>query len=66
MAANAIRLGKPEVAKLLNKNIRRFLIRYYAEGLVKTLVGDKIKAIVHKVKNTPWRAYRVTMQGKGE
>ena len=55
--------GKVEIERIFKHLIWKYSLKYYFEGLVKTLLGKKIKAFVHKVRGTPWRKYRVTLVG---
>jgi len=56
--------GKVEIERILRRLIWSYKLRYYFEGLVKTLLGDKFKEFLHKILKTSWRKYRVTLEGK--
>jgi hypothetical protein len=56
--------GKTEIEGVFKRLIFRFTIKYYFEGLIRTLLGKKFKTFVHKVRGTRWHKYRVTLGGK--
>ena len=56
--------GKIEIERIFRRLIWRYSIKYYFEGLARTLLGNKVKELVHKTRGTLWREYRVTLEGK--
>ncbi len=57
-------LGHIEIAKIFKVSIRRYLIHYHLEELIKIITGNKLKELAYKVRRTKWHSYRVTIEAK--
>ena len=51
---------------LFKKTIRRYLIKYHLEELIKLVLGRRLKNIIRNMRGKLWQSYRVTMEGKSE
>jgi hypothetical protein len=60
----ARQLGNNEMAKIFKIIIWRYLIRYHVEELVKIITGNKLKALVYKIRKAEWQSCRVTIEAK--
>lgn len=56
-----------EIEKVFSSMVKKYLVKYHFEEMMKALFGNKLKVLVHKVRGAPWKENRVSMdsnQGK--
>ncbi len=66
LARLAKQRGDGDIEKTFNHILKKYLIRYYFEGLIKTLFGKTSIALVHKLRGAAWKEHRVNIEGNNE